>query len=135
MSGLQKKKKLYHGLHKSAPQSTRQQSMQISQRWSPKFSSNSVLSICKRICFFCFVLQFIQVIYLWWKKYLNLQYSLANTEKKATNNNNNKKEKTTTSVTTTTVNWTKTSETSLLNAVHSCCLFALQFLLRKSPLK
>ena len=30
-----------------------------------KFSSNSVLSICKRICFFCFVLQFIQVIYLW----------------------------------------------------------------------
>lgn len=31
MSGLQTKK-LYHGLHKSAPQSTRRQSMQISQR-------------------------------------------------------------------------------------------------------
>ena len=93
MSGLQKKK-LYHGLHKRAPQSTGRQSMQISQRWSQKFSSNSVLSICKRISFFCFVLQFIRVITCGEKKNTwtcNTVWPIP--KKKATNNNNKKRRK------------------------------------------
>ena len=128
------KKKIYHGLHKTAPQSTRQQSTQISQRWSQKFSSSSVLSICKRTCFFCLVLQFIQVITcgeknIWtcntvWPIPKKKQLTTTITKKQKNYSNNNNR-----------VNWTKTSETSLLNAVHCCCLFSLQPLLGKSPLK
>ena len=101
MCGLQKKK-LYHGLHKTAPQSTRQQSTQISQRWSQKFSSNSVLSICKRTCFFCFVRQFIQVITcgeknIWtcntvWPIPKKKQLTTTITKKKKNYSNNNNRE-------------------------------------------
>ena len=67
--------------------------MQLSQRWSQKFSSNSVLAICKRICFFYFVLQFIQVITCGEKNTWTCNIVWPIPKKEATNNNNNKRKK------------------------------------------
>ena len=67
--------------------------MQISQRWLQKFSSNSLLSICKLNLLFLLCPLIHSGHYLWWKKYLNLQYSLANTGKKQLTTTITKKKK------------------------------------------
>ena len=62
--------------------SPRQQSMQISQRWLQKFSSNSLLSICKRNLLFLLCPSIHSGHYLWWKiKNTWTCNSLVNTQK------------------------------------------------------
>ena len=113
---------LYNGNWKTSTypgcKSPRQQSTQISQQYSQKVSSNSLLPICKLNLLFCFVLPFIQVITCRKKRtYNSLAAPIhANTEKKGTNNNNNKKKF---------LNYRCNFEG--LKAVYWCCLFSLHF--------